>query len=191
MSEWDWSLNMACNHLSLYMWWHIDVQADWRRSWTYGRAPKRHRHVVGFFNVPIQAPTHDQPFYGYSKKPPHFSRLLQRQWEYGGHILKVAGFIKMFYMIYRFVETIEIVYLQTSFYDTFKVMDMNYSIISCIAYIIYGLRLRLCKAWGGWVVCVFIIWKYLYTFDIWPSKSKGVHPLTMQHMCQVWSKYTP
>ena len=23
----------------LYMWRHIDVQADWRRSWTYGRAP--------------------------------------------------------------------------------------------------------------------------------------------------------
>ena len=22
-----------------YMWRHIDVQADWRRSWTYGRAP--------------------------------------------------------------------------------------------------------------------------------------------------------
>ena len=21
------------------MWWHIDVQADWRRSWTYGRSP--------------------------------------------------------------------------------------------------------------------------------------------------------
>ena len=22
-----------------YMWRHIDVQADWRRRWTYGRAP--------------------------------------------------------------------------------------------------------------------------------------------------------
>ena len=22
-----------------YMWRHIDVRADWRRSWTYGRAP--------------------------------------------------------------------------------------------------------------------------------------------------------
>ena len=23
----------------LYMWRHIDVQADWRRSWTYSRTP--------------------------------------------------------------------------------------------------------------------------------------------------------
>ena len=30
------------SHLTIfqsYMWRHIDVQADWRRSWTYGRAP--------------------------------------------------------------------------------------------------------------------------------------------------------
>ena len=34
-----------------------------KKSWTYGRAPKRHRHFVGFFNEPVQAPTRDQPFY--------------------------------------------------------------------------------------------------------------------------------
>ena len=134
---------MACNHLSVIYVMAHRCAGRLKKKLDLRSGSQRHRHVVGFFNVPIQAPTHDQPFYGYSKKPPHFSRLLQRQWEYGGHILKVAGFIKMFYMIYRFVETIEIVYLQTSFYDTFKVMDMNYSIISCIAYIIYGLRLRL------------------------------------------------
>ena len=37
----------------------------------------RHRHSVGFFNVPVQTPTRDPPFYGYSEKPPHFSRLLR------------------------------------------------------------------------------------------------------------------
>ena len=31
----------------------------------------RYRHFVGFFNVPVQAPTRDPPFYGYSEKPPH------------------------------------------------------------------------------------------------------------------------
>ena len=31
----------------------------------------RHRHFVVFFNVPVQAPTRDQPFYGHSEKPPH------------------------------------------------------------------------------------------------------------------------
>ena len=56
------------------MWRHIDVQADWRRSWTYGRAP-------------VLTPTRDPPFYAYSEKPPHFSRLLRHAWGYGGHIL--------------------------------------------------------------------------------------------------------
>ena len=53
------------------------------RSWTYGRAPT----PVGFFKVPIQTPTRDHPFYDYSYKPPHFSRLLWCAWGYGGHIL--------------------------------------------------------------------------------------------------------
>ena len=39
---------------------------------------QRHRHFVGFFNMPDQAPTRGQPFYVYSDKPPHFSRLLLR-----------------------------------------------------------------------------------------------------------------
>ena len=41
---------------------------------------QRHRHFVGFFNVAAQAPTRGQPFYGYSEKPPNFSRLLRRAW---------------------------------------------------------------------------------------------------------------
>ena len=51
---------------------------------------QRHRHFVGFFNVPVQAPTRDPPFYGYSEKPPHFSRLLRHAWGYGGHILDLT-----------------------------------------------------------------------------------------------------
>ena len=47
----------------------------------------RHRHFVGFFNVPVQTPTREPPFYGYSEKPPHFSRHLRHAWGYGGHIL--------------------------------------------------------------------------------------------------------
>ena len=47
----------------------------------------RHRHFVGLFNVPVQTPTRDPPFNGYSEKPPHFSRLLRHAWRYEGHIL--------------------------------------------------------------------------------------------------------
>ena len=32
---------------------------------------QRHRHFVGFFNVPVQAPTRGQLFYRYSEKSPH------------------------------------------------------------------------------------------------------------------------
>ena len=48
------------SHLTIfqsYMWRHIDVQADWRRSWTYGRAPNAIDISYGSFNVPVQAPT--------------------------------------------------------------------------------------------------------------------------------------
>ena len=38
VSEWIWLFNVTFNDISSYMWRHIDVQADWRRSWTYGRA---------------------------------------------------------------------------------------------------------------------------------------------------------
>ena len=31
-------LTLHATIFQLYMWRHIDVQADWRRSWTYGRA---------------------------------------------------------------------------------------------------------------------------------------------------------
>ena len=60
----------------LYMWQHLDVQADWGRSLTYGRA----LNAIDF-NVPVQAPTRGQPLYGYSEKPPPppFIRLLRRK----------------------------------------------------------------------------------------------------------------
>ena len=48
---------------------------------------QHHRHVVGFFNVPVQALTRGHPFNGYSEKLSHFSQLLRRTWGYGGPIL--------------------------------------------------------------------------------------------------------
>ena len=72
----------------LYMRRHIDVQADWRRSWTYGRAnaidisqgsltcPSKHRHGTTLF---IRWFRHTAPI----------SRLLRSRWGYGGHILNL------------------------------------------------------------------------------------------------------
>ena len=39
VSEWISCLTSQLTIFQSYMWRHIDVQADWRRSWTYGRAP--------------------------------------------------------------------------------------------------------------------------------------------------------
>ena len=61
----------------------------WGRTEEVGHTvgPPRHRHFVGFSNVPGRAPTRGQPFYGYYEKPPRFSHLLRRAWGYGGSIL--------------------------------------------------------------------------------------------------------
>ena len=38
--ELNWFFNVTINDISvIYVTAHRDVQADWRRSWTYGRAP--------------------------------------------------------------------------------------------------------------------------------------------------------
>ena len=85
-SQWDWLLNVTCNVISvIYVMAHrcpggLKKLALWSGS-------QRHRHFVGIFNVPVHESTQGQPFYGYSEKPPHFSRLLRAAWGYGGPIL--------------------------------------------------------------------------------------------------------
>ena len=37
--EWVSIFTLQSTIFQLYMWRHLDVQADWRRSWTYGRTP--------------------------------------------------------------------------------------------------------------------------------------------------------
>ena len=59
----------------LYMPRHIDEQVDWRRSWTCGRAPNAIDISQGSLTCPSKY-RQSQPFYGYSKKLPHFSLLL-------------------------------------------------------------------------------------------------------------------
>ena len=50
-----------------------------------------HRHFVGFFNVPVQAPTGDHTFYTVIPTPlPPISCLLRSRLGYGGHILDLT-----------------------------------------------------------------------------------------------------
>ena len=55
-----------------------DVQADWRRSCTYGLGSQRHRHFAGFFNVPVIHRHVTNLFIRWFRHPP-FSRLLRRK----------------------------------------------------------------------------------------------------------------
>ena len=66
----------------MYLWQHIDVQADWR-SGTYGRSPQRHKHFVGFFNVPVLAQTWANLFIRLFPGTAPFTT----RWWYRGHIL--------------------------------------------------------------------------------------------------------
>ena len=51
----------------------------------------RHRHFVGFFNVPVLAPTRDQPFYtGDSDTPPHLVAFYDNAGDTEVHILDLT-----------------------------------------------------------------------------------------------------
>ena len=48
---------------------------------------QRHRHFVGFFNVPVQALTRGQPFYTVIPRNCPIQSPFTTRWGYGGHIL--------------------------------------------------------------------------------------------------------
>ena len=73
-----------------YMWQHIDVQADWRRSWTYGRAPNAIDISQGSLTCPSQHRHGTTLFIWWFRHTAPFSRLLRSRWGYGGHILDLT-----------------------------------------------------------------------------------------------------
>ena len=84
--EVNWLLNVTINNISV-----IYVTAHWcaggLKKLDLRSGSQRHRHLVGFLNVPVQAPTRDQPFHTViSTHHPNKSPFTTR-WEYGGHIL--------------------------------------------------------------------------------------------------------
>ena len=48
---------------------------------------QRHRHFVGFFNVPVKASTRGQPFYTVISRNRPIKTPFTARWGYGGHIL--------------------------------------------------------------------------------------------------------
>ena len=85
-SECDGLLNVTCNDISVIYVTAHRCTGGFKNKWNLQSGYQRHRHFVGFFNVPVQAPTRGHPFYGYSEKPLHLVAFTTR-WRYGGPIL--------------------------------------------------------------------------------------------------------
>ena len=75
VSEWVymymyWCFTSHATIFQLYMLRHR-CASELKKNLCLQSGYQRHRHFVGFFNVPIQAPTRGHSFYSYSEKLPH------------------------------------------------------------------------------------------------------------------------
>ena len=90
VTELDWMHYVTCNDISaIYVTAHR-YAGGLKKKFDLQSGSQRHKHLVGFLNVPVQAPTRDHTFYGYSEKLLHFNRLLQHAWWYGQSILDLT-----------------------------------------------------------------------------------------------------
>ena len=90
VSEWISCLTSQLTIFQSYMWRHIDVQADWRRSCTYGRAPNAIDISQGSLTCPSKHRHGTNLFIRWFRHTAPISRLLRSRWGYGGHILDLT-----------------------------------------------------------------------------------------------------
>ena len=83
-SEWIGCLTSQLTIFQSYMWRHIAVQADRRRSWTYGRAPNAIDISQGSLTCPSKHRHGTNLFIRWFRHTAPFSRLLRSRWGYGG-----------------------------------------------------------------------------------------------------------
>ena len=88
----NWLFNVIINDISVIYVTAQRCAGGLNKRLNLQSGSQRHRHFVGFFNVPVQAPTRDHPSDD-SDTPPAFSRLLRSRWGYGGHIPDLKYFI--------------------------------------------------------------------------------------------------
>ena len=83
----DWLLNVTFNDISVIYVTTLRCAGRLKKKFDLRSGSQPHRQFVGFFYLPVQAPTRDHPFYSYSEKQPHFIRLLRCGLGYGGPFL--------------------------------------------------------------------------------------------------------
>ena len=87
----NWLFNVTINDISLiYVTAHRCASGLKKKYLDLRSGSQRHRYSVGFFNVPVQAPTRDKPFY--TVIPTHRTNKspFTTRWGYGGHILHLT-----------------------------------------------------------------------------------------------------
>ena len=61
--EWNWLFNVTINDISVIYVTAHRCAGGLKKKLDLRSGSQRHRHFVGFFNVPVLAPTRDQPIY--------------------------------------------------------------------------------------------------------------------------------
>ena len=59
----NWLFNVTINDISVIYVTAHRCAGGLKKKFDLRSGSQRHRHFAGFFNVPVQAPTRDQPFY--------------------------------------------------------------------------------------------------------------------------------
>ena len=78
MFEFEWLFNVTCNDISvIYETAHTCRCAGGMKKFDLRLGSKCHRHFVGFFRVPVQAPTRATLFIRLFRETAPFSRLLR------------------------------------------------------------------------------------------------------------------
>ena len=84
--ELDWLFNVTINDISVI---HVTAHrcaGGLKKYLDLRSGSQRHRHFVGFFNVPIQAPTRDNPFHTVIPTHRPNKSPFTTRWGYGEHI---------------------------------------------------------------------------------------------------------
>ena len=82
--ELNWLFNVTINDISvIYVTAHT-CAGGLKKKLDLRSGSQRHRHFVGFFNVPVLAPTRTNLFIRWFRHTAPFSRLLRSRWGYGG-----------------------------------------------------------------------------------------------------------
>ena len=89
--ELNWLFNVTINDISVIYVTAHRCAGGLKKKLDLRSGSQRHRHFVGFFNVPVLAPTRDQPFlYGDSDTPPHLVAFYDHAGDTEVHILDLT-----------------------------------------------------------------------------------------------------